>query len=67
MVLRDDMDDMLLLPRKRNILKGFDWLMRDLQPGDRLFFYFSGGPCRVGDGYLVEFLHGWYWVPVKSR
>lgn len=42
MILRDDDDDMMLQPTRRNILKGFHWLLGDLQSGDSLFLYFSG-------------------------
>ncbi|KAL4421583.1 hypothetical protein ABPG75_010874 [Micractinium tetrahymenae] len=42
MLLRDEEEDMLLRPTRRNILKGFDWLMSDLRSGDSLFLYFSG-------------------------
>lgn len=40
--LTDDRDDTLLHPTRHNILKGFGWLMTDLQPGDSLFFSFAG-------------------------
>lgn len=42
MELTDGQTDRFRLPTQRNILKGFEWLMQDLQPGDSLFFYFSG-------------------------
>ena len=42
MLLTDDHNDRMRLPTKRNILRGFEWLMRDLQDGESLFFYFAG-------------------------
>lgn len=48
MMLTDDQADRFRLPTRRNILKGFDWLMRDLKSGDSLFFYFSGAHCEAG-------------------
>lgn len=42
MYLTDDHHDSSRLPTRRNILKGFEWLMKDLHSGDSLFFYFTG-------------------------
>ncbi|KAL4426058.1 hypothetical protein ABPG77_007854 [Micractinium sp. CCAP 211/92] len=49
MMLRDDDDNVLLHPTKRNIRKGFSWLLSDLKPGDSLFLYFSGHGSTVDD------------------
>jgi uncharacterized caspase-like protein len=53
MLLTDDHRDRFRLPTRRNILKGFEWLMTDLQAGDSLFFYFSGAPS----GSLANLCH----------
>ena len=42
MLLTDNHRDRFRLPTRRNILKGFEWLMTDLVAGDFLFFYFAG-------------------------
>lgn len=42
LVLTDDQRDPMLLPTKENILNGVRWLVTDAQPGDSLFFSFSG-------------------------
>ncbi|KAI5818959.1 peptidase C14, caspase domain-containing protein [Pyronema omphalodes] len=47
------------LPLRRNILKAMHWLVKDAQPGDTLFFYYSGhgsfsadgADCDEADGY----------------
>lgn len=47
MELNDGQTDRFRLPTRHNILKGFEWLLHDVQPGDSLFFYFSGGLCGL--------------------
>lgn len=42
LVLTDDHSDKFMLPTRRNIERGFEWLRRDIKAGDSLFFYFSG-------------------------
>ena len=46
MELTDGQQDRFRLPTRHNILKGFEWLLHDVQPGDSLFFYFSGEPLQ---------------------
>ncbi|KAH6813493.1 hypothetical protein C2S51_022511 [Perilla frutescens var. frutescens] len=38
--------DAYLEPTRKNIEDGFQWLMRGIQPGDSLLFYFSGHGLR---------------------
>jgi hypothetical protein len=38
------------LPIARNILKAMHWLVMDAQPGDTLFFYYSGHGSFSADG-----------------
>lgn len=37
------------LPTKENILSGMRWLVEGAQPGDSLFFYFSGHATQIKD------------------
>lgn len=45
-LLTDDQLEFTKLPTRHNIMKGFQWLMRDLKTGDSLFFYFAGAAQR---------------------
>lgn len=49
MMLNDHQQDPQYLPTKRNILNACTWLLRDSQPGDRLFFQFSGHGSKERD------------------
>jgi hypothetical protein len=42
LALADDRQDPVLVPSRQNILNAIQWLMSDLQPGDSLFFHYSG-------------------------
>jgi hypothetical protein len=46
-MLADDFQYPLSQPTKQNILSGMHWLVKSAQPGDSLFFHFSGKiqPC----------------------
>ncbi|KAH9178300.1 peptidase C14 [Lactarius sanguifluus] len=49
-ILTDDRDDRPWnLPTKANIRKAMTWLVESAQPGDSLFFYFSGHATQVKD------------------
>lgn len=41
-VLTDDLQDSSRQPTKANILRDLRWLVQGAQPGDSLFFHFSG-------------------------
>lgn len=59
---QDDSRHMVLLadeggghrPTKENILKGFQWLVQGVAPGDVLFFHFSGHGAQVPDKSGME-------------
>ena len=36
-------------PWRDNIIKGLKWLVRDAEPGDHLFFQYSGHGTRIKD------------------
>ncbi|CAM8929576.1 unnamed protein product [Rhodiola kirilowii] len=44
-----EMEPPAYLPTKRNIQRGFKWLVKDMQPGDSLMFYYSGHGLRQLD------------------
>lgn len=52
MVLTDEPYNLKYMPTKRNILSALRWLVKDSQPGDCLFFQYSGHGGRIFD------LHG---------
>lgn len=52
MVLTDEPYNLKYMPTKRNILSALRWLVKDAQPGDCLFFHYSGHGGRIID------LHG---------
>eukprot|EP01012_Entosiphon_sulcatum_P019779 TRINITY_DN2472_c0_g1_i1.p1 TRINITY_DN2472_c0_g1~~TRINITY_DN2472_c0_g1_i1.p1 ORF type:complete len:520 (+),score=93.45 TRINITY_DN2472_c0_g1_i1:27-1562(+) len=54
LLLVDDQRDPNFLPTKENILNGVRWLVSDAQPGDSLFFSFSGHGRREQDVGLDE-------------
>ena len=41
-VLVDDNPDWRMRPTRQNMLQGFQWLVHGCQPGDSLFFHYSG-------------------------
>lgn len=49
LVLTDDHNDPSFLPLRNNIIQAMHWLIRDAQPGDSLFFQFSGHGTKVKD------------------
>lgn len=49
LVLTDDHNDPAFLPLRNNIIQAMLWLIRDVHPGDSLFFQFSGHGTRVKD------------------
>ncbi|KAG2095482.1 caspase domain-containing protein, partial [Suillus discolor] len=59
MVLTDEPYNLKYMPTRRNILSALRWLVKDAQPGDCLFFHYSGhggrtlGTC-VCAGYLTS-------------
>ncbi|KXS11373.1 peptidase C14 [Gonapodya prolifera JEL478] len=49
LILTDDLDDEKQIPTHANILKAFNWLIDGAEPGDSLFFHFSGHGGSVED------------------
>lgn len=49
LVLTDDHNNPPFLPLRQNIIQALHWLVRDAQPGDSLFFQFSGHGTKVKD------------------
>lgn len=49
MVLTDEPYNLKYMPTKRNILSALRWLVQDAQPGDCLFFHYSGHGGRIID------------------
>lgn len=49
MVLTDEPYNLKYMPTKRNILSALRWLVKDAQPGDSLFFHYSGHGGRIID------------------
>ncbi|KAG1723923.1 caspase domain-containing protein [Suillus paluster] len=49
MVLTDEPYNLKYMPTKRNILSALRWLVKDAQPGDRLFFHYSGHGGQIID------------------
>mmetsp|Transcript_9066 Transcript_9066/g.20195 ORF Transcript_9066/g.20195 Transcript_9066/m.20195 type:complete len:699 (-) Transcript_9066:2-2098(-) len=47
-------DDPRAMPTRRNILEGLHWLVEDVQPGDALFFHFSGHGAQQEDPHGYE-------------
>ena len=41
-ILLDDSHDPSQMPTRHNILEGIQWLLANAQPGDSLFFHYSG-------------------------
>jgi len=57
-ILTDDQQNPISQPTKANIVKAMHWLVKDAQPGDSLFFHYSGHGGQTedkdgdeGDGY----------------
>jgi len=44
-LLLDDNPDIRQHPTRQNMLEGFAWLVQESQPGDSLFFHYSGLQC----------------------
>ncbi|KAG1841181.1 peptidase C14, caspase domain-containing protein [Suillus tomentosus] len=49
MVLTDEPYNLKYMPTRRNILSALRWLVKDAQPGDCLFFHYSGHGGRIVD------------------
>ncbi|KAG1793337.1 caspase domain-containing protein [Suillus plorans] len=49
MVLTDELYNLKYMPTRRNILSALRWLVKDAQPGDCLFFHYSGHGGRIVD------------------
>lgn len=49
LILTDDQQDPTKQPTKANILAGMQWLVSGAQPGDSLFFHYSGHGSQVLD------------------
>jgi len=49
LVMTDEMTNPLLLPTRANILNAFRWLVQDANPGDSLWFSFSGHGGQTKD------------------
>lgn len=49
LILTDDQQDPSRRPTRVNILNAFRWLVNGVQPGDSLFFHFSGHGSQVVD------------------
>jgi uncharacterized caspase-like protein len=47
--LTDDNPDPNYQPTRQNIINAMNWLVADAQPGDSLFFHFSGHGGSVPD------------------
>ena len=57
-LLLDDNPDPRQHPTRQNMLEGFAWLVQGCQPGDSLFFHYSGlSPATA------FFLSKWYSIP----
>lgn len=54
LVLTDDSSDMQFRPLRNNILRGFQWLVDGVQPGDCLFFHYSGHGAQQQDPNYQE-------------
>ncbi|ORY05241.1 metacaspase [Basidiobolus meristosporus CBS 931.73] len=56
LVLTDDQQDPSKIPTRNNILLGMKWLVEGAQPGDSLFFHYSGhgGSTQDTDGDEVD-------------
>eukprot|EP01057_Protomagalhaensia_wolfi_P005127 Protomagalhaensia_wolfi_Nauph_80__5126@NODE_547_length_2329_cov_13_934934_g407_i0_p1_GENE_NODE_547_length_2329_cov_13_934934_g407_i0NODE_547_length_2329_cov_13_934934_g407_i0_p1_ORF_typecomplete_len500_score91_42Peptidase_C14/PF00656_22/5_5e58Raptor_N/PF14538_6/8_1e05Peptidase_C13/PF01650_18/0_0064DUF1296/PF06972_11/0_17HOIPUBA/PF16678_5/0_21G_path_suppress/PF15991_5/5_9DUF3824/PF12868_7/6_8e03DUF3824/PF12868_7/0_43_NODE_547_length_2329_cov_13_934934_g407_i0681567 len=53
---RENYKNPIYLPTKKNILKAMEWLVKDAQTGDVLFFHYSGHGSQKPslDGYTYE-------------
>ncbi|KAK9819981.1 hypothetical protein WJX72_004748 [[Myrmecia] bisecta] len=49
LLMTDDQADPNLVPTRRNILQGLRWLVQGCQPGDSLFFHYSGHGSQTAD------------------
>lgn len=54
MVLTDDQQNPSLRPTRQNILRGLRWLAEGVQPGDCLFFHYSGHGAQQQDPNCME-------------
>lgn len=45
--LTDDQSNPVLQPTKANILRAMEWLVKDAQPNDSLFFHYSGMTRKI--------------------
>eukprot|EP00756_Hemistasia_phaeocysticola_P013433 Hpha_TRINITY_DN15280_c1_g7::TRINITY_DN15280_c1_g7_i1::g.67763::m.67763 len=54
MVLHDEQHDRSKRPTKANIMNGLQWLTAGVQPGDILFFHYSGHGAQKPDPHGLE-------------
>ncbi|RIB09557.1 caspase domain-containing protein [Gigaspora rosea] len=54
-ILTDDQKDPTRIPTKTNILAAMKWLVQDAQPGDSLFFHYSGHGSQEKDSSGDEY------------
>uniref|UniRef100_A0A7S4QP01 C2H2-type domain-containing protein n=1 Tax=Alexandrium monilatum TaxID=311494 RepID=A0A7S4QP01_9DINO len=54
MVLTDDNPDRRLQPTRANVMRSFQWLAQGVQPGDVLFFHYSGHGAQQEDPNYAE-------------
>merc|ERR1719221_1691849 len=54
LVLTDDQNDRRFRPTRANILEGMRWLAQGAQPGDVLFFHYSGHGAQQEDPSYAE-------------
>ncbi|KAI8386093.1 Metacaspase-1 [Nakaseomyces glabratus] len=48
-MLTDDQREMVKIPLKENIIRAMQWLVKDAQPNDALFFHYSGHGGQTKD------------------
>eukprot|EP00124_Ichthyophonus_hoferi_P003222 Ihof_evm4s267 gene=Ihof_evmTU4s267 len=48
-LLTDDNPNPIYMPTRQNIINSFGWLLHGVQPGDSIFFYFSGHGSQQED------------------
>mmetsp|Transcript_134244 Transcript_134244/g.326237 ORF Transcript_134244/g.326237 Transcript_134244/m.326237 type:complete len:537 (-) Transcript_134244:215-1825(-) len=54
LILTDDNPNRQFQPTRDNIMRGFQWLVQDVQPGDVLFFHYSGHGAQQEDPSYSE-------------
>jgi hypothetical protein len=59
-LLTDDQQNPMSQPTKNNLLRAMNWLVKDAQPNDSLFFHYSG---TTADGFLTYANRNRSWWP----